>query len=64
MNVKQLKEKLNEFPDDMDVFIPSTISDFDYGMVNSVSSKQISFYDEGDDSIEPVEIECLVLTED
>ncbi len=64
MNVKQLKEKLNEFPDDMDVFIPSTMSDFDYGIVNSVQSKEIRFYEDGNDEVEPAEAECVILTED
>lgn len=64
MTVKELKERLNNFPDSMDVFIPSTMTDFTYGLVNSAKSNNINFYDEGSDEVEPVDVECVVLTED
>lgn len=64
MNVMQLKAMLNEFPDDMMVFIPSTISEYDFGLVNSVKSKDIRFYEDGNDEVDPAEVECVLLTED
>jgi len=64
MNVKELKQKLNNYPDDMDVFIHSTLTEFKYGLVNSVVSKKIRFSENDTPSeISPI-VNCLVLTED
>jgi hypothetical protein len=46
MKVKELKEKLNEFPDNMDVFVSERVTDFSYGLVNSVYIKEINFVEE------------------
>lgn len=46
MTVKELKEKLNEFPDDMVVFVSERVTDFSYGLVNSVYIKEINFTEE------------------
>lgn len=50
MTVKTLKEKLNKFPDTMEVFMAERKTEFTYGLVNSVRSDEINFkedpYDE------------------
>lgn len=46
MTVKELKEKLNEYPDHLDVFIDERVSDFTYGLVNSVRGQDVNFVEE------------------
>lgn len=62
MTVKELKEKLNGLPDTMDVFIPSTLGDYDFGLVNSAMVQPIRFRE--DEESEPVYDDCFVLSED
>ena len=46
MTIKELKENLKDLPDTMDVFIGERLTEFDYGLVNSASIKQIDFMEE------------------
>lgn len=50
MTVKQLKEKLAQYPEDMEVFVAERKTEFAYGLVNSIRSDEINFkedpYDE------------------
>lgn len=50
MTVKQLKGKLSQYPDHMEVFMAERKTEFTYGLVNSVRSDEINFkedpYDE------------------
>lgn len=46
MTVREIKERLNKFPDNMDVFISARKSEFAYGLANSVYMKKINFVDE------------------
>ena len=46
MNVKQLKEELNKYPDHMDVFMAERKTEFAYGLLNSVTSDIINFTEE------------------
>jgi len=46
MNVKQLKQELEKYPDDMDVFIDERLTDFRYGLLNGVTKKEINFMEE------------------
>ncbi len=48
MTVKELKEKLEQYPDNMDVFVDERQTDFAYGPVNSVSQKEIDFMEDPD----------------
>jgi hypothetical protein len=48
MTVKELKEKLQQYPDDMDVFVSERKTDFAYGLVNSVRSEEITFAENPD----------------
>ena len=43
MNIKQLKEKIANLPDDMEVFVSERVTEFAYGLVNSATVKEINF---------------------
>lgn len=46
MTVKQVREELSKYPDSMDVFLTERVTDFTYGLANSVCSKEIDFMEE------------------
>lgn len=46
MTVKQLKEELAKYPDNMDVFMAERKNEFAYGLVNSVEKKKINFMED------------------
>ena len=46
MNVKELKEKLNSYPDEMTVYMAERKTEYAFGLVNSVSEHIISILDE------------------
>ncbi len=46
MTVKELKATLEQYPDNMDVFVDERRTDFYYGLVNSVTKEYISFMEE------------------
>lgn len=48
MTVKELKEKLSNFPDNMEVFVAERKTDFAFGLVNSCYQKEINFMEEPD----------------
>lgn len=52
MTVKELKLKLNEFPEDMDVFIDERVTEFTYGLANSARIKEINFAEEPGGEVE------------
>ncbi|MCT4054971.1 hypothetical protein HZP82_15790 [Elizabethkingia anophelis] len=66
MTVKQLKEKIENLPDNMDVFIGERVTEYSYGLVNSAEVKTILFYDMDDPDNEDIQAkdEVLVLTEE
>jgi hypothetical protein len=43
MTVGQLRKELNKYPDSMDVFIAERVTEFTYGLVNSVRKEKITF---------------------
>lgn len=43
MNVRQLKEHIEDYPDNMEVFLAPRKTEFYYGLLNSVRSKEIKF---------------------
>lgn len=51
MTVKKLKEKLSQYPDTMSVFIATRKTEFTYGLLNSVYSKEIAFMESPDDEV-------------
>lgn len=46
MTVKQLKDALSKYPDDMEVFVAERKTEFAYGLVNSVRSDEINFLED------------------
>jgi hypothetical protein len=63
MTVKQLKEKLAQFPDNMEVYVAERKTEFSFGLVNSVSKQRISF-SEDPDSEELAEDDVVVIDEE
>ena len=62
MNVGQLKKELEKYPDEMDVFIDERVTEFNYGLLNSVRDQMVAFAEEPDD--EPMaEANCVILSE-
>lgn len=67
MTVKQLKEKIQNLPDTMEVFMDERLTDeFKYGLVNSAKALKILFYDSGDPTNKDVQAydEVLILSEE
>lgn len=46
MTVKELKQQLAKYPDNMDVFMAERKTEFSYGLVNSAIVKEINFVEE------------------
>lgn len=63
MTIKQLKEKIDNLPDNMDVFVAERKTEFAYGLVNSALVKQINFMEEPNGEI-LAEEDVLVLDEE
>jgi hypothetical protein len=51
MTVAELKIELSKYPDNMEVFVSERMTEFAYGLVNSVSSKRINFMEEPDGEV-------------
>lgn len=64
MNVKQLKEQLEKYPDDIDVFVGERQTDFTYGLVNSVYVTELCFVESPNDFESLAEIDCLIISEE
>lgn len=66
MTIKELKLKIENLPDNMEVFIGERVTEFSYGLVNSAEVKNVLFYDEGDPDNEEVQAndDVFVLTEE
>lgn len=58
MTVKELKIKLNELPDDMDVFIPVNTIISDYDKANNVYVEKVTIdeSEQYDDGIELIDV--------
>ena len=63
MTVKELKQKLEKYPDNMEVFIDERLTEFKYGLLNSVRSKKIDFVEEPEGEVLANE-EVVILCED
>lgn len=46
MTIKELKEKLSQYPDNADVFMAERKTEFSFGLLNSVSEQEINFMEE------------------
>lgn len=51
MTIKELKEKIANLPDNMDVFVAERKTEFTYGLVNSALVKKINFKEEPDGEV-------------
>lgn len=54
MTVKELKEQLSQFDENMDVFVADRKTEFAYGLVNSVKTAEITFAENPDFSEDEV----------
>ena len=63
MNIKELKEKIKDLPDHVQVFLDERITDFRYGLLESANLKEIKF-SETPDGEDLAEDEVLILSED
>jgi len=52
MTVKQLIKELSNYPENMDVFVAERKTEFAYGLVNSIRSKEITFSENPDFDID------------
>lgn len=66
MTVKELKQKLENAPDNMDVMIYQGDDEFAYNMANSAEIRKVKFYVDPDDSenTEYAEEDCFVITDE
>ena len=62
MTVKELIKKLQEFPPNMDVFVSERITEFKYGLLNSVYIKEINFLEEPDGEV--ISIDKVVILDE
>jgi len=62
MTVKELKDKLSAMPDHFDVFLADRKSEFTYGLLNTVSTKEITFTDEPDG--DPLSVDTVVILDE
>ena len=51
MTVKELIKELSQYPENMDVFMAERKTEFTYGLVNSISKKEINFMEEPDGEV-------------
>lgn len=65
MTVKELKTKLNQIPEHLEVFVDERQTDFRYGLVKTVKLDHISFYEDPEDEEFLLEnVEVVILTEE
>jgi hypothetical protein len=48
MTVKELKAELSKYPENMDVFIAERKTDFTFGLLNSVTKREVTFSEDPD----------------
>jgi hypothetical protein len=64
MTKRQLIEKLNPYPDNMDVFMAERKTKFAFGLVNSVRQQKIKFADSPNFDIAIATISVVILDEE
>ncbi len=64
MTVKELKEELQQYPDNMEVFVAERKTEFTYGLVNSVTCKKINFKEDPYDDEIMATVTCVILDEE
>lgn len=48
MTVKELKQELSKYPDNMDVFMAERKTDFSFGLLNSIIKREVVFSEDPD----------------
>ena len=51
MKIKELKEKIKNLPDNMDVFVAERKTEFAYGLINSSIVKKINLVEDPDGEV-------------
>lgn len=63
MTAQQLINELKRYPPNMDVFLDERLTEFKYGLLNSVGSKEITFSEDPWDA--PISTDrVIILSED
>jgi hypothetical protein len=63
MTKKELIKALEPYPDNMEVFMDERRTDFTYGLLNTVASREINFMEEPGGEVLS-ESEVIILSED
>lgn len=64
MTVGELKKQLEKYPDTLQVFLGERMTDFTYGLLNTVAETEIEFH-EDEEYDEPMAVDrVVILTED
>jgi hypothetical protein len=63
MTLGEFKKKTADFPDHLDLFIDERLTEFKYGLVNSIERKKINFSEENGGG-PTAKAEVIVLSED
>lgn len=63
MTVKQAIKELSKFPSEMEIFMAARESDFGFGLLNSIYTKEIGFYEDSYDSKELAKETVIILDE-
>lgn len=64
MTVKELKEALAKYPDNMDVFMDERKTEFAYGLLNGVHLERISFEEDPDGGGARADDDVIILSEE
>ncbi len=64
MTVKELKQQLEKYPDNMEVFMAERKTEFTYGLLNTVGSQLIHFKESSDDEKSLAEETVVILDEE
>jgi hypothetical protein len=62
MTIKQLKDELSKYPDNMDVYLAERKTEFAFGLVNSAYTKEITFSE--DEEGEPLAKDTVVVLDE
>lgn len=63
MTVKELKQRLDNFPDNMEVYIDERKTEFAYGLLNSVSVRSIAMKEDPDGETLAI-VDAVILDEE
>lgn len=63
MTLGEFREKTKDYSDHLELFIDERLTDFKYGLVNSIEKKKINFSEENGGGPK-ARVEVIVLSED